>query len=102
MLGLLMLGTIAAVAVTLFTGMFVVAMLVKIVLRLVLLPLLLIKWFVAAILFTVIGPIVFVAGLLAFVVVGAALLVPFLPFIAVALLVWLLVRANRKPGLIPS
>lgn len=58
-----------------------------------------IKWIIGSVLFLIVAPILFVAGLLIAVLIGAALFVPLLPFIAVALLVWLLMRANRRPAL---
>ena len=62
-----------------------------------LLPLLLIKWLVFGLLFTVLGPILLVVGLVLFLIVGFSMLVPLMPFLIVGMLVWLLMRANRRP-----
>jgi hypothetical protein len=80
----------AAVAV-LFT-VTAVAVLFKILLRIVLLPLLLLKFIVMGTVMLVVGPILFVVGLVAALTVGLAVAVPLLPFVALGALVWLLVR----------
>jgi hypothetical protein len=72
-----------------------VAIVFKILFKLVLLPLLLIKWIVMAAVMLIVGPILFVVGLAAFLAVGVALLVPLLPFLVLGGIVWLLVRSNR-------
>lgn len=99
MLELMALLTIGTVA---FAAVLVLWMVVKLIFRLLLLPLLLIKWLVVGVLFTVLGPILLVAGLLAALVAGMAVLVPLLPFLAVAFLAWLLIRANRQHALVVS
>jgi hypothetical protein len=71
-----------------------VAVFLKIVVRLVLLPLLLIKWIVMAAVMLVVGPILLLIGLAAV----FALSIPLLPFLALGALVWLLVRASRRPA----
>jgi len=65
----------------------VVGLLFKIVLRIVLLPLLLIKWFVMGI-----------VGVVLFLTFGLLLLLPLLPFAVLGGLIWLLVRATRRPA----
>src|SRR3954464_3776987 len=72
-----------------------VGLLVKTIVRLVLLPLLLIKWVIMGIVLLVVGPVVFLVGLLAFTAFALVLSVPLLPLVAVGALVWLLVRSNR-------
>ena len=94
MLGLIVLGMIGVV---LFAGTVVLLTVLKIFVRLLLLPLLLIKWLVAGVLFMALGPVLVLAGLLVAFIVGASLLVPLAPFLLAAGLIWLLVRANRRP-----
>jgi len=67
----------------------------KLFVRLLLLPLLLVKWLIGGVLFLVLGPILLLVGLLIAVVVGAALFVPLLPLIALAFLVWVLLHLSR-------
>jgi hypothetical protein len=86
----------AAVAVLLTFA--AVAAFVKIVLKLVLLPLLLLKWLVMGTVMLVVGPVLFLVGLVALLVVGLALAVPLLPFVLLGAIVWLLVRASRHPA----
>ena len=98
-MGVAVLGILAVVVCAAFIGLFALMLILKLFVRLLLLPLLLIKWIVGSVLFLIVAPILFVAGLLIALVIGAALFVPFLPFIAVAFLVWLLMRANRRPAI---
>ena len=46
----------------------------------------------------IVGPIVAVALVIGAVAIGAALIVPLLPFALVAVVVWLLVRAGDRPA----
>ena len=79
----------AAVAVLLiFT---VVAVFFKIAFKLILLPLLLLKWIVTGIVLMVVGPILFIAGIVAV----FAMMVPLLPFLVLGGIVWLLVKSTR-------
>lgn len=71
-----------------------VAIFFKIVLRLILLPLLLVKFIVMGLVMLVVGPILFVVGLVAV----FAVAVPLLPFLALGAIVWLLVRGSRRPA----
>ena len=96
------LAMLAAVCAVAFVGFVVVMTAVKVLLRLVLLPLLLLKLVFLGIVFTVVGPILFVVGILVAFVVGAAVLAPLLPLLAVGFLVWLLLRGNRQRALVPS
>jgi hypothetical protein len=75
-----------------------VAVVFKLLLRLVLLPLLLLKWIVMGTVMLVVGPVLFVVGLVAMLAVGVALAVPLLPFLVVGAIVWLLVRSVRRPA----
>ena len=90
--GIFMLGAFALVAV------FVAAALViKVAVRLILLPLFLIKWLLGGVALLILGPILILAGLLVLAVFTAAFALPFLPLFLVIGLVWLLVRATRRP-----
>lgn len=77
---------------------FVAFAFIKLVVRLILLPLLLIKFIVGAILSVIVAPVLFVVGMIVAIALAAVLFVPLLPFLFVAGLVWLLVRANRRPA----
>ena len=59
---------------------------------------LLVKWIVMGAVMLVVGPILLVAGLVAVAVMGLAVAIPLLPFAIAAALVWLLVRATRRPA----
>jgi hypothetical protein len=96
-MGVFVLGLAVAGAALLFTFA-AVAILFKILIRVILLPLLLVKWIVMGVVMLVVGPILFVVGLVAFVVTAVAVAIPLLPFAAAAALVWLLVRATRRPA----
>jgi hypothetical protein len=76
----------------------VVGLALKLAFRLILLPLLLVKWLVMGVVMLVVGPILFVVGAVAAIAFGLALFVPLLPLFAVAAIVWLIVRANRQPA----
>ena len=85
-------------ALAVFVTVAFVGILLRLAIRLVLLPLFLIKWIVMGVLTLIVGPVVFLAGAIAFIAVAFVLAVPLLPVIAVAALVWLIVRANRRPA----
>jgi hypothetical protein len=89
------LAGLALMAVAVFVTFAAVAMVFKILLKLVLLPLLLVKWIVTGAVMLIVGPIVFLVGLAALLAVGVAVLVPLLPFLMLAGIVWLLVRSSR-------
>lgn len=89
------LAGLAFTAVAVFVTVAAVAIVFKILLRLVLLPLLLLKWIVMAAVMLIVGPVLFLVGLAACLAVGVALLVPLLPFLVLGGLLWLLVRSNR-------
>ena len=78
----------------------VVALVFKIAIRLILLPLLLLKWLIGGIVLMIVGPILALVGLLLLVVFGAIFFVPLLPFLLLAGLVWLIVRSTRRPALV--
>jgi len=79
-------------------GLFVVLAIIKIAIRLILLPLLLVKWILGTIAMVIVGPILFIVGLVLAIVLGAVLVVPLLPLLIVGGLVWLLVRPVRRPA----
>ena len=87
---------LAVAALVVMATVFAMGLVFKTILKLVLLPLLLVKWAVMGILMLVVGPILFVAGLIAFLAVSLVLAVPLLPFLAVGAVVWLLVRSSRS------
>ena len=73
----------------------VVGLVLKFALKLLLLPLLLVKWLVVSVVMLILSPILFVAGLIATVAFVFALAIPLLPFVLLAALVWIIVRASR-------
>ena len=85
------LAGLAFAAVAVLLTFMAVAVFFKIVFKLILLPLLLIKWIVTGIVLLVVGPILFAAGIVAVV----AMVIPLLPFLVLGGIVWLLVRSTR-------
>ena len=83
--------TLAAVVFT-FT---VFALLVKVAIRILLFPLFLFKWIVTGLVMIVVGPILALVGVLLAMVFLVVLAVPLLPFVALAAIVWLLVKSTR-------
>ena len=85
----------AAVAVVVtFTA---IAIFFKLALKLILLPLLLVKWIVMGVVMLVVGPILFLAGTRRR---SSAMMVPLLPFLVLGGIVWLLVRGTRRPAVV--
>ena len=91
----MVLAGLALTAVAVFVTFAVVAIVFKILFKLVLLPLLLLKWVVMGAVMLIVGPILFLVGLAAFLTVGVALFVPLLPFVVLGGIVWLIVRSSR-------
>ena len=85
------LAGLAFAAVAVLLTFMAVAVFFKIVFKLILLPLLLIKWIVTGIVLLVVGPILFAAGIVAVV----AMVIPLFPFLVLGGIVWLLVRSTR-------
>jgi hypothetical protein len=101
-------------AVLVFTGLVLAAivfavtlvgLLLSLAVRVLLFPLFLLKWLAMALVGIVVIPVVAVVGIvltvvfsaLAFVF-GAVLSIPFLPLLAVAVIVWALLRSDRRPA----
>ena len=100
-MALILLPGLIALAVVAMIGVVFFGVLVKVAVRLILLPLLLIKWIVMGIVMLVVGPILFAIAVLVFLTAGVAVAVPLLPLLAVGAIVWLLfVRPNRRPAVI--
>jgi len=73
----------------------------RLLLKLVVLPLLLLKWIIAGVVMLVVGPILLVVGVFLFVTTGLVLAVPILPLLAVAAIVWFLIaKGSRCPAVI--
>ena len=85
---------LAFTAVAVLVTLAVFAFVIKFALKLLLLPLLLIKWLVMGVVLLIVGPILFVVGLIAATAVGLVLAVPLLPFLALGALVWIVVRST--------
>jgi hypothetical protein len=90
------LAGLAFTAVAVLLTFAAVGMFFNIGLRLIIQPLLLIKFVVMGVVMLVVGPILFLVGLAAVV----ALMVPLLPFLALGAIVWLLVKGSRRPGVV--
>ena len=89
------LAWLAFVGMAVLTGLAIIGLLVKFAIRLILLPLLLVKWLVAGLVMLVVGPILFLVGSVVALALGLVLALPLLPFVALAGLVWVIVRSNR-------
>jgi hypothetical protein len=72
-----------------------VGLLFKIAIRLIRFPLFLLKWIVTGLVMVIVGPVLAVVGLLLAIVFCFVLAVPLLPLLALAGIVWLLVRSSR-------
>jgi hypothetical protein len=94
LLPLLMFGIAAVVGLALF------GILLRIAVRLLLLPLLLLKWIVLGVVLLVVAPILALVGAAVFLSAGLVLFVPLLPVLAVIAILWLLLKATRRPALI--
>ncbi len=68
--------------------------------RLLLLPLLLIKWIVTMLVMAVVGPVLAIVGLALALAFGLVIAVPLLPLLVVGTLLWLLVRSTRRPAVL--
>lgn len=86
-----------AVMAMVFVAFTALALVIKVAVRLILLPLLLIKWLIGGVMLLIVGPILVLAALIAFAVFGALFAIPLLPLLLVVGLVWLIVRSNRRP-----
>jgi hypothetical protein len=96
-MAVLVLGGLALVAIAIVSIFALLGAVLHFALRLILLPLLLLKWLVVSVVMLVAAPVVFVVSLIAFVVVAVILAVPLMPLLMLGGLAWLIVRANRRP-----
>jgi hypothetical protein len=87
---LLILAFAGAAAVVAFV---VLVTLFKIAIRLILLPLLLVKWLVGGVVLMIVGPILALVGIILAFALGTVIVVPLLPFLAAAAVLYLLFRA---------
>ena len=95
MSAVLVLVGLAFAAAAVFVTFAVFALLLKFAFKLLLLPLLLIKWLVVSLVMLIVGPILFVVGVIAAVAFGLVMALPLLPFAAIAALVWVIVRGEN-------
>jgi hypothetical protein len=95
MAALMLVGFLLFVGAALLTVMLVAGVALKLLLRLILLPLLLVKWIIGGVMFVIVGPILAVAGLFVLFALGLAFALPLMPFVLLGLLVWALARASR-------
>lgn len=96
MIGLFVLMIFGVLFAALLFAFAAVALVVKLAVRIILLPLLLLKWLIAGVTFLVVGPVLFILGLIACAALLFALAVPLLPLLFVVGLVWLIVRSQRR------
>ena len=95
LLPLLMFGIAAVVGLALF------GILLRIAVRLLLLPLLLLKWIVLGVVLLVVAPILALVGIVVFLSAGFALAIPMLPLLAVGAVLWIVfAKAARRPALV--
>jgi len=87
-------------AAVLFVGLALFGILLKLALRLLLLPLLLVKWILMGVALLIVGPILLVVGLFVFLATGAALAIPLLPLLALATILWLVFRSTRRAAVV--
>ncbi len=90
-------GLAFAAVVVLFT-LAAAAILFKTLLRVVLLPLLLLKWMVMGTVMLIVGPILFVVGALAMLLAGFAVMLPLAPLLLCGAILWCLLRSTRRPA----
>jgi hypothetical protein len=95
MAAMMLLGFVLCAGAAVMTVLLVVGIALKLVLRLILLPLLLLKWLIGGLVLLVVGPIFAIVGLFALFVLGAVLALPLLPFVLLGLLIWVLARSSR-------
>jgi hypothetical protein len=74
------------------------AVLLKLAIRILLFPLFLLKWIVAGLVMIVVGPVLAIVGLVLAFVFAVLLAVPLLPLVALGAIVWLLVRSPQRPA----
>jgi hypothetical protein len=95
-ISLLLFGAVlAVVGLVLKCVLWIVLLPIRLVFYILLLPLLLLKFAIGGVLVLAFGPILAVGAVLGLIAFVAALIVPLLPLLIVAGLVWLVVRASR-------
>jgi hypothetical protein len=92
---IMLLGFLLFVGAALMTVLLILAVALKLMFRVLLLPLLLLKWLIGGIVLLVVGPILAVVGLFVLFVLGAVFAVPLISFVLLGLLVWALARPSR-------
>ena len=98
---LILLPFLIVIGVVAFLGLALFGILLRVAVKLVLLPLLLLKWIIGGIVMLVVGPILFLVGLFLFVITGLVLAIPFLPLLVVGAILWFLIaKGNRRPAVI--
>jgi len=84
----------------LFFGFAFLALLVKLAIRLVFFPLFLLKWIVTGLVMIVVGPVLALVAIVLAFAFALVLAVPLLPVLMLATIVWLLVKATRRPAVV--
>jgi len=100
-MGALILFPILVIGVVAFIGIAFFGLLLRLLVKLVVLPLLLLKWLITGVVMLVVAPILLVVGVFLFVTTGLVLAVPVLPLLFVAAIVWFLIaKGTRRPAVI--
>jgi len=99
--GLILVFPLVMLAAAVFVGLALFGILLKVAVRLLLLPLLLVKWIVMGLVMLIVGPILLVVGVFVFLATGVALAVPLLPLLALAAILWMVfAKANRRAAVV--
>lgn len=100
-MGLVLVFPLLMLAAAVFVAFALFGILLKVAVRLLLLPLLLVKWLVMGVVMLIVGPILLVVGVFVFLATGLALAVPLLPLLAIGALLWLVfAKANRRTAVV--
>ena len=90
-----MIGAAVMIGIALF------GVLLRVAVRLLLLPLLIVKWIVLGIVMLIVAPILLIVGAVVFLSAGLAVAVPLLPILAVGAILWFLfVKGSRRQAVI--
>ena len=99
-MGLIILPFLMIGAAAMF-GLALFGILLRVAVRLLLLPLLIVKWIVLGVVMLIVGPILLIVGALVFLSAGLVVAVPLLPLLAVGAILWFLfVKGSRRPAVL--
>ena len=82
-------------------GLAFFSILFRIAIRLLILPILLVKWIVLGIVMLIVAPILAIVGIVVFLSAGFALAIPMVPLLALGAILWFVfAKAARRPALV--